>query len=180
MQIKNKENEPTFLSSLSGETSSKNKDEESPLSLRTLFDRLASYEGGMFGSESLRRDFVVTELLQRTTMSEHSHSYEEVSDIASVMKDAFATAIVQLKNAFGETFRDFDPGATLFSMIYFVADQEAKRTPSWKRQQHRFYEEVTKSVVIELHDALYLSQLAYVDTVQEFRSYLQKFQQGVW
>jgi pimeloyl-ACP methyl ester carboxylesterase len=61
-----------------------------------------------------------------------------------------------------------------------LAQVDSLKNPSWKRRQHRFYEKVTKPLVLELHDALYLSQLAYVNKIEDFRDGLAKFQNNVW
>ncbi|KAL7543119.1 hypothetical protein ACHAXR_012543 [Thalassiosira sp. AJA248-18] len=50
---------------------------------------------------------------------------------------------------------------------------ESLRTPSWKRRAHGYAPEVSAKEVKELHKALYLANLAYLDTVDEIKAGLQ-------
>jgi hypothetical protein len=50
---------------------------------------------------------------------------------------------------------------------------ESVYTPSWKRRQHAFAPEVSVKEVKELHKALYLADLAYLDTVSEIKAGLE-------
>ena len=78
----------------------------------------------------------------------------------------------QLDVAFGEIPVDkIDPVA----FPYYLESQDAKKNPSWKRRLHRFMPGVPKETIFGLHDALYLSQLAYVDTVEEVQDGLEKY-----
>jgi len=95
------------------------------------------------------------------------------------MKEAMDNAIEQMTKTFEKVLSSVGPTTTI-ALIYYIANQEEKYTPSWKRQQHRFYEKITPQVVLELHDALYLSQLAYVNKITDFRTGLRDFQQGTW
>ena len=78
----------------------------------------------------------------------------------------------QLDVAFGEIpVNKIDPVA----FPYYLESQDAKKNPSWKRRLHRFMPGVPKETIFGLHDALYLSQLAYVDTVEEVQAGLEKY-----
>jgi hypothetical protein len=129
-----------------------------------------------------KQEFFVKEFLQRTTLFEQSTSFSagNISEILKILKEATAVAIEQMTKTFEQVIEHVNPTTITLAMIYYLADQEAKHTPSWKRQQHRFYERVTPPLVVELHDALYLSQLSYVNSVNEFRSGLAQFQHGAW
>ena len=78
----------------------------------------------------------------------------------------------QLDVAFGEIpVNKIDPVA----FPYYLESQDAKKNPSWKRRLHRFMPGVPKETIFGLHDALYLSQLAYVDTVEEVQDGLETY-----
>lgn len=100
-------------------------------------------------------------------------------DFLRTMQEAFEKAIGQLHNTFGKILDDVDATVAL-SSIYFLAHEDSRKNPSWKRQQHRFYDKASKSMVMELHDALYLSQLSYVNSVDDFKEGLTKFQNNEW
>ncbi|KAL7544925.1 hypothetical protein ACHAWF_008285 [Thalassiosira exigua] len=61
-----------------------------------------------------------------------------------------------------------------FSLVYFLEYMESMLTPSWKRRAHAFAPEVSVKEVKELHKALYLANLAYLDTVDEIKAGLQE------
>lgn len=175
--------------------------EKSVSSFRSLFDQLMEKAGNedeaangaagettikgamnkLSGKKEGKQEFLVKEFLQRTTLFEQSTSFSagNISEIIRVLKEAMVVAIEQMTQTFERVMDHVSPATTL-ALIYYLADQEAKHTPSWKRRQHRFYEKITAPVVVELHDALYLSQLSYVNSVDEFRSGLSKFKQGAW
>eukprot|EP00934_Nitzschia_sp_Nitz4_P004707 Nitzschia sp. Nitz4//scaffold121_size67750//13507//16399//NITZ4_006063-RA/size67750-processed-gene-0.16-mRNA-1//-1//CDS//3329534336//4697//frame0 len=101
------------------------------------------------------------------------------SEFFNVLRVAMADALDQLKLTFGDLMDEMDP-FVLLSMMYFVVHEDTIKTPSWKRRQHRFHQHVSKEVILELHDALYMAHLAYVNTVEEFRSGLQAFRNNEW
>eukprot|EP00980_Cylindrotheca_fusiformis_P029579 scaffold23539_cov137-Cylindrotheca_fusiformis.AAC.4 len=182
-----------FLTLFAG--GSKEATEESPgegiaPNFRALFDRLwqAKDDGGdtdgtnKENSEKKgKQEFLVEEFLQRTTLFEQSTSFSagNINEILKALKEATSVAIDQMSQTFGGVMDKVGPSTTL-ALIYYLADQESKHTPSWKRRQHRFYNKVTPPLVVELHDALFLSQLTYVSSVDEFRSRLREFQSGAW
>jgi len=61
-----------------------------------------------------------------------------------------------------------------FSIIYFLEYMESLFTPSWKRRAHAFAPEVSVEEVIELHKALYLANLAYLNSIEEIKAGLQE------
>lgn len=174
-----KTDDDDFLTLVRGGTKEEVKQNEEDNPFLKLFNRLVENGSQEEGREEKGRDSFVSELLKRTTLVDQSDTNKGIGEIVNILKDAISNSIAQMKEAFGDILPEVGPAISV-SMIYYLANREAKLTPSWKRQQHRFYEEVTKPLVIELHDALYLSQLAYVRTVEEFRAGLDKFQSGIW
>jgi hypothetical protein len=61
------------------------------------------------------------------------------------------------------------------AFAYFLEGEDARKNPSWKRRLHRFMPSIKMETVYGLHDALYLSQLAYVDTVDEIQAGLDNY-----
>lgn len=96
-----------------------------------------------------------------------------------VMHEAMQKAGNQLDGVFKKLVDEM-PTSSILAMVYYLAEQDAKKNPSWKRKQHRFYDEIAQKAVVELHDALYLSQLTYVDTVDDFRRGLAAFRNDTW
>lgn len=94
---------------------------------------------------------------------------------AEDMMNMSKVVLQQLKGAFGDLPTDkLDP----VSFPYFLESQDEKKNPSWKRRLHRFMPGIPKETVRGLHDALYLAELAYVDTVEDVQAGLAKFVGG--
>lgn len=86
------------------------------------------------------------------------------------MYDVFAGAFQLVNQSIDAHFGDiklstFNP----FSFLYYLEEEDARKNPSWKRRSHRFFRSVRPEEAIELHEFLFLSELAYVDTVDEIR-----------
>jgi hypothetical protein len=78
----------------------------------------------------------------------------------------------QVKGNFQEVPLDkFDP----LAFVYFLEGEDARKNPSWKRRLHRFMPSIKMEMVYGLHDALYLAQLAYVDTVEHVQKGLDDY-----
>jgi hypothetical protein len=96
------------------------------------------------------------------------------------MRSALMKVAKQLHDNFGELLKTNIDHFIVLAIPYFAIAQDAKNSPLWKRKLHRFYQKVTKDEWIDLHDALYLSQLAYVNTIEQFETGLEDFQEGAW
>lgn len=149
----------------------------------SLMDRLA--EIGKLGDNNASsqapsgEEEIVVSLLNRVRETdEDDHSIAGL-DFWRTFRDALDMALEQLKNTFGDLLDEVEASVAI-SMVYYLADEDSRKNPSWKRQQHRFCEKVSKSMIVELHDALYLSQLAYVDSVEAFKKGLAVFQNNEW
>jgi hypothetical protein len=159
--------------------------EDNPL--RTLMDRLS--EMGKPGGESSssltdasstgRKEGAIYGLLDKVKhLDKDDHSIVG-PEFWGTIQDALNRALEQLKNTFGHILDEVDTSVAI-SMVYYLADEDSRKNPSWKRQQHRFCEKVSKSFILELHDALYLSQLSYVDSIDEFKKGLAQFHNNEW
>mmetsp|Transcript_37693 Transcript_37693/g.53158 ORF Transcript_37693/g.53158 Transcript_37693/m.53158 type:complete len:564 (-) Transcript_37693:56-1747(-) len=84
----------------------------------------------------------------------------------------FGEAMNQMKKTFEHiNFDRFNP----IGMMYFVEHEDEIKNPSWKRRRHRFHQPLQIETVQELHNALYVSHLSYVDTVAGIRDGLKMF-----
>lgn len=78
----------------------------------------------------------------------------------------------QLENKFSDLPKDkFDP----VSLMYYLEAEDSKKTPSWKRRKHRFCNGFDLQTIYELHESLYLAEVAYVDSVEEIQQGLANF-----
>jgi hypothetical protein len=100
-------------------------------------------------------------------------------DFFKAIKDALTAALDQLKSAFGDILDELNASIAI-SMIYYLATEDSCKNPSWKRRQHRFYENVSKEMLLEMHDALFLSQVAYMGSLDAIRLQLKDFQNNEW
>ena len=90
--------------------------------------------------------------------------------------DLFTTNIqqvmLQLMASFDHiSFDLFNP----ISFYYFVEQEDECITPSWKRKQHRYHKSLEMNTIKELHNALFLSQLAYSKTANDIQNGLKTF-----
>ena len=90
------------------------------------------------------------------------------------MYDVFAGAFQLVNQSIDAHFGDiklstFNP----FSFLYYLEEEDARKNPSWKRRSHRFFRSVSPEEALELHESLFLAELAYVDTVDEIRAGLE-------
>ena len=106
---------------------------------------------------------------------------EDIEGLESITRltEALKEAATQLKNNFAEILDSMDAYLP-FAIAYFFEKEDSRMHPFWKRRMHRFYKTVTKKELIELHDALYLSTLAYAHTLDHFKSGLRAFQNNSW
>jgi hypothetical protein len=156
--------------------SSNQKDQANPY--MPLFERLLdqSFKAGEEqkpGEEQApSRDEIINAILQRARDVKGM-------DFVYILGDAFKKVMDQLKSTFGDILDGLD-GLIAVSMIYYAGEEDARKNPTWKRRQHRFYDHISNELVLQLHDALYLSQLSYVDTVEDFQNGLATFQNNTW
>ena len=178
-----------LFSSSSGE-GSKTEAEANENPYIPLFNRLTQVGEAIMGDAStknpLSKDELAKTLVQRAqSLIANANENDQklnMMEFVNLLKENFDKVMVQLEATFGTLLKDqtIDAGLLAVAMIYYVGHEDATKTPTWKRRQHRFYESVNQQFVTELHDALYLSQLAYVDTIDQIRTGLQSFQQDAW
>ena len=103
-----------------------------------------------------------------------------IAEFVSCMKDALQKVAKQLQDNFGSLLTTNLDAYIALAIPYFAMVHDATNSPLQKRRLHRFYETLTKDDWIDLHDALYLSQLAYVDTIEQFETGLANFDNNSW
>ena len=59
------------------------------------------------------------------------------------------------------------------SLFYFIEHSDSIKTPSWKRQRHRFYPGIDIRRMEELNDHLQLADLSYADSVESIQEKLE-------
>ena len=92
----------------------------------------------------------------------------------------------QMSTSFGDDKNITDNMKLLnpVSFQYFLEQDESIKTPSWKRRKHRFQQELAKQhnklqeQVFALHDALYLAETSYLDSIDDIRAALQNYKGG--
>ena len=99
------------------------------------------------------------------------------------LMEHFKTHLEQSKAMVSEAFAHVDfTKLTLASLWYYVEHTESKKTPSWKRRMHRFHKPVEDiNTILELHDALYLMQVAYLPKKEQIETVIEtKFRNGTY
>ena len=59
------------------------------------------------------------------------------------------------------------------SLFYYIEHSDSIKTPSWKRQKHRFYKGIDIRQMEELNDCLSLALLAYADSIETIQEGLE-------
>lgn len=120
----------------------------------------------------------ITKLLEKARALNHE---EDVVDGLDILRlgDTLKDVAGQLDRNFGKVLEGVD-GMFPFALVYFAAFTDRSLNSSKKRQLHRFYDQVTKDEIVQLHDGLYLSALSYCNSVDDFRSGLATFQRNSW
>jgi hypothetical protein len=133
------------------------------------------------GTTSAIDSSAVTKLLEKSLALKHEDGNNiALMDILNLFGDTFKDVMDQLGRSFGKLWEEMDARWIPFALTYYTAYIDGVLNPSKKRQLHRFYNQVTKDEIVQLHDALYLSQLSYCNSVDDFRSALATFQGNSW
>jgi len=69
---------------------------------------------------------------------------------------------------------------TLAAIWYYIEHVETIRTPSWKRRVHRYHKPIEIDAILELHDALYLMQIAYLPSDERIKNEVNKFRNSTY
>jgi hypothetical protein len=89
------------------------------------------------------------------------------------IQNEFKTVFQQMEASFG---RDLDLKLmNPLSFNYYLEVDESVKTPSWKRRRHRFCNDFEFSKVFALHDALYLAEASYLDSVDDITEALENY-----
>jgi Lipase (class 3) len=149
------------------------------LIMENILDFGKTKDGLAAGEPTSQKQDIVFSLLEKVQHLDEDKYSPSGTDFFKIVKDALTSALVQLKAAFGDILDEVNPSIAL-SMNFFLATEDARKNPSWKRQQHRFYDDVSKEMILEMHDALYLSQVAYMNSLDAIRKQLSGFQNNEW
>ena len=87
----------------------------------------------------------------------------------------------ELKKQVGGLYKELGLEAIdVIAFYYYVEIEDARKTPSWKRRAHRFCPSFDVETAYDLHDALYLAELSYADTVEQVKDGLSAFVGAPW
>eukprot|EP01083_Nonionella_stella_P219104 785132_1 len=110
-----------------------------------------------------------------------STKYERsIPELIDHFKVHFRESQAMMKEAFAHV--DFNQ-LSLAALWYYVENTESIKTPSWKRRVHRFHKQILEEdvdTILELHDALYLMQVAYLPTKEMIEKEIGKFRNGTY
>lgn len=105
---------------------------------------------------------------------EPTRSYTEMKDLfLGFVKESIAHWANHFKDV---NFDNFNP----VSLLYYVEHLDEVKNPSWKRRKHRFHKQVPMDSIVELHSALYLSQLSYAGNLKIIKEGMQDFLNGTY
>ena len=93
----------------------------------------------------------------------------------------FSKHFEESKNMMDEAFAHIDLNRlSLGALHYYAEHEESIKTPSWKRRMHRFHKKLELDTVMELHDALFLMNVAYLATKEEIEEQINLFRNGTY
>lgn len=138
---------------------------------------------GFSGLAKLLTDLVSTDASEGAleTLIESARSFTDARDtkeaqsfqeIFQVFSESLGAAKAALDRHFGDLNLD---KFSLVSLFYYLEAEDERKHPSWKRRMHRFHKGIDSKKIAYLHRLLYLSDLSYMDTVDEIRTGLEKF-----
>jgi len=123
---------------------------------------------------------ILSQVLEKVRSITHKEESIGFQEFISIMTDALKRVTKQIQDNFGDLLATNIDAYIALAIPYYAMNQDAAHSPLTKRRLHRFYQTVTKNEWIDLHDALYLSHLAYVDTIEQFETGLDDFEDGAW
>lgn len=110
------------------------------------------------------RDFIAAGQVQDKKSKQDMDKFQE--ELKAVMAQLDSTLAVGV----GKDVK-IDPVA----FIYYLEHEDQRKNPSWKRRMHRYMPALDVEMVYALHDALYLAELSYVDTIEEIQQGLANY-----
>lgn len=164
-----------FISDLKADQDTSNQGDSSNAAFDfvTFFQTVFSDSKNEKSKEESR--IMAAEFIQKA--SDLSHHVQSIKTDRGFLElhDIMTKALGQVTDAVVRNFGHIDwHRLKPFSMLYFLEYMESLLTPSWKRRTHTFAPEVSVKEVKELHKALYLANLAYLDTVDDIKAGLQE------
>ena len=113
------------------------------------------------------------EFQQGVSRDSESDTSGKPQDGLQKLQSEFQMVFKQMEASFGEDidFKLFNP----ISFNYFLEKDESIKTPSWKRRKHRFLDELDFKKVFSLHDALYLAEASYLDSLEDITEALEDY-----
>lgn len=134
-------------------------------------------------STSAHKEHILAKVLEKArqlAQQDKEANALSLEEFVTSMKDALEKVAKQLRDNFGDLLITHLDAYIALAIPYFAMVHDATNSPLQKRKLHRFYQTVTKDEWIDLHDVLYMSQLAYVDTIEQFQTGLKNFNNNAW
>ncbi|KAL7566399.1 hypothetical protein ACA910_011137 [Epithemia clementina (nom. ined.)] len=127
--------------------------------------------------DGLRLEGMITKFLAQRTESAVEMGDRSLPQMISLFANASAEVSRQLNLTLGHVGLE---RFNLLQFLYFMEDEESRKNAVWKRRAHRYLAQLQTDAAIQLHDGLYLSQLAYAPSCDEIYRRLEAFRGGLW
>jgi hypothetical protein len=99
-----------------------------------------------------------------SSVLQESNSEQQLSELIEIFKPLLKS-LDEFFKELGVSSKTCSPEA----FFYYLELEEERKTPSWKRRKHRFAPSFDIETIYALHDALYLAELSYVNTIAEIQ-----------
>lgn len=148
----------------------------------TLKNFLQSIQDGSSNDNSKNKDEsslddILSIARNMAATASSSKSERSIPQLIDHFKTHFDESASMMKSAFAHV--DFSK-LSLASLWYYIEKMEQERTPSWKRRVHRYHKRISVDTILELHDVLYLMQVAYLPNKDLIRKHVDKFRNGAY
>eukprot|EP00956_Cyclotella_meneghiniana_P005848 scaffold7636_cov70-Cyclotella_meneghiniana.AAC.4 len=116
-------------------------------------------------------------LAQKMASDGASKKERSLPQLIDHFKSHIDESIAMMEHAFAHV--DFSK-LSIASLWYYVEQVEQVCTPSWKRRVHRFHKRISVDTILELHDVLYLMEVAYLPTEKLIKEHVNNFRNGTY
>ena len=122
-------------------------------------------------------------LVEKARSFQSTAASEETEGESKSPQDDWKVIELEFKMVFKQMEASFSDDIDLkllnpLSFNYFSEKDESIKTSSWKRRQHRYMDEFEFEKIFALHDALYLAEASYLDSVEDITDALRDYKGG--
>lgn len=146
--------------------------------LQSLFDQILGKENEVSSTSKEKSILDVAKEFNDNV----NHTLKATSDTNTKDMDKFWSILDQCKQQWSTVAKDSKAkDIAPLAFMYYVGFEESRKTPSYKRREHRFYPSLDNvDLLYDLHNGLYLATISYMNKVQDITDSLNDFKGSPW